>query len=403
MSKSIFGRFKKNKEPVFEEEPSVWEDRIFWVDTMQKITYPVLSNLRKGSLRKNMPYISKSSEGQKTASFEAFSRVFNGIAPWLELGRDNTDEGRLREKYIGMTFKALENAINPNSEDYMFVDGNNKKILSETAIFAQGLLRSKNQIWLNLPIDVQARIIIELKNTRNIAPYDNHWLLFTSIIEATLLEFTGECDMERLRYGVRKFWKEWYLGDAIYSNGDEARQDYYNSLIIHPMLNDILMVMRKYNIEGNDFLNKQLMRTSRLASQLERSISPEGTYPLVGKSLSYRTGIFHALTQASLFKILPKNIAPAQVRTALTAVLKSHFAGNHNFDGNGWLTVGINGNQLDASEKSINSGSVYLCCEVFLPLGLSFNDPFWSDPFEEWSSLKAWNGHSIDVDQPIDF
>ena len=150
MSKSIFGRFKKNKEPVFEEELSVWEDRIFWVDTMQKITYPVLSNLRKGSLRKNMPYISKSSEGQKTSSFEAFSRVFNGIAPWLELGRDNTDEGRLREKYIGMTFKALENAINPNSEDYMFVDGNNKKILSETAIFAQGLLRSKNQIWLNL-------------------------------------------------------------------------------------------------------------------------------------------------------------------------------------------------------------------------------------------------------------
>ena len=100
---------------------------------------------------------------------------------------------------------------------------------------------------------------------------------------------------------------------------------------------------------------------------------------------------------------MPKNIAPAQVRTALTAVLKSHFAGNHNFDGNGWLTVGINGNQLDASEKNINSGSVYLCCEVFLPLGLSFNDPFWSDPFEEWSSLKAWNGHSIDVDQSIDF
>lgn len=403
MSKSIFGRFKKKEEPVFEEEASMWDNRSFWLEIMQKIAFPVLSNLRKGTLKKNMPYYSNSGEGRKTAHFEAFSRVFNGIAPWLELGFDDTDEGRLREKYLRITFKAIENAINPNSEDYMFSDKNNKKILSEAAIFAQGLLRSKNHIWLNLPIDIQARIITELKNTRNIAPYDNHWLLFTSIIEATLLEFTGECDMERLTYGVRKFWDGWYLGDAIYSKGNDVRQDYINSMFIHPMLNDILMVMRKYNIQGNDFLNKQLMRTSRLSSQLERSISPEGTYPLVGESLVYRTGIFHTLTQASLFKILPKNISYSQVCSALTAVLKYQFEGNQNFDSDGWLTVGINGNQLDAAESNINNGSVYLCCEIFLPLGLAPNDDFWAGPFEEWSSLKAWNGNPVDADQPIDF
>ena len=94
------------------------------------------------------------------------------------------------------------------------------------ALFAQGLLRSKTQIWNNLSMDVQARIIYELKNTRIIAPFENHWLLFTSMIEATLLEFTGECDKERLTYGVRKFRDEWYLGDAIYADGPEFDVNY---------------------------------------------------------------------------------------------------------------------------------------------------------------------------------
>ena len=51
------------------------------------------------------------------------------------------------------------------------------------------------------------------------------------------------------------------------------------------MLNDILMVMRKYGLQDGEFLDVQLMRSSRLASQLERCISPDGTYPIVGKSL----------------------------------------------------------------------------------------------------------------------
>ena len=52
MSNSFFNRFKKEEEPpIMEEKPPVWEDRIFWVSTLQKIAYPVISNLSKGSLR----------------------------------------------------------------------------------------------------------------------------------------------------------------------------------------------------------------------------------------------------------------------------------------------------------------------------------------------------------------
>ncbi len=402
MSSSFLNRFKKKETPVIEEKPPVWEDRIFWVSTLQKIAYPVLNNLARGTLRKNMPYESNSPEGQKFAYLEAFARVFNGIAPWLELGIDSSEEGKVREKYTYLTLKAISNAINPKNSDYIFVV-EPKQSLIDVALFAQGLLRAKNQIWLNLPIKVQARIIRELKNTRIIAPYENHWLLYTAMIEAALLEFTGECDKERLVYGVHKFRDDFYIGDAIYSDGEDYEASYYNSLIIHPMLNDILSVMRKYGLQDGEFLDVQLMRSSRLSSQLERVISPEGTYPLLGKSLAYRCGVFHLLSQAALLNILPKNINPAQVRCALTKVLRSQFENSKNFNNNGWLIVGLNGSQMGISENNINTGSLYACCAIFLPLGLDFNDNFWTAPFDEWSSLKAWRGHPIQQDQSINF
>ena len=403
MSNSFFKRFKKEEKPqIIEEQAPVWEDRIFWLSTLQKIAYPVLDNLSKGSLRKNMPFESKSNEGQKFAYLEAFARVFNGIAPWLELGADNSDEGRLREKYIRLTLRCISNAINPNTNDYIFVV-EPKQSLVDVALFAQGLLRAKNQIWLNLPMEVQARIIRELKNTRIIAPYENHWLLFTSMIEAALLEFTGECDKERLTYAISKFRDELYLGDAIYSDGEDFESNYYNSLVIHPMLNDILAVMRKYGLSDGEFLDIQLMRSSRLASQLERMISPEGTYPIVGRSVSYRCGVFHLLSQAALLKILPRNISQGQVRCGLTKVLQRQFTGNQNFNSEGWLICGFNGSQIEMCENDIDTGKLYACCAILLPLGLKQDDVFWNAPYEEWSSLKAWNGHQIQPDQPINF
>ena len=191
MSNSIFKRFKKKEAPVIEEKPPILEDRIFWVSTLQKVAFPVLNNLARDSLKKNMPIEAVSAESHNIAYLDAFTRVFNGIAPWLELGVDASEEGKIREKYIYLTLKAISNVINPKSNDYIFVV-EPKQSLVDVALFAQGLLRAKNQIWVNLPIKIQARIIDELKRTRVIAPYENHWLLYTSMIEAALLEFTGE-------------------------------------------------------------------------------------------------------------------------------------------------------------------------------------------------------------------
>ena len=273
------------------------EDRAFWVENLTRIADPVLVNLSNNTLKKNMPYESLGNR-RRFSHLEAVGRLVCGIAPWLELGPDNTPEGKLREKYINLTVKGLKNAVNPGAPDYL-VFGEPSQPLVDAAFLAQGLLRAPKQLWGNLDPQAKEWMITELKRSRNIKPFENNWLLFASTVEAALLEFTGECDMERMLYGVKKFRDEWYKGDAMYGDGVDFHMDYYNSFVIHPMLTDVLVVMKKHNIEGADFLDTQLKRHARYAEILERFISPEGSFPVVGRSICYRFGAFHALGQAA--------------------------------------------------------------------------------------------------------
>lgn len=376
------------------------EDRAFWVESLTRIADPVLINLSNNTLKKNMPYESLSKERSKFSHLEAVGRLLCGIAPWLELGPDNTPEGQLRAKYIDLTVKGLKNAVNPESPDYL-VFGEPYQPLVDAAFLAQGLLRAPKQLWGNLDPQAKEWMITELKRSRAIKPWDNNWLLFASTVEAAILEFTGECDQHRLTHGVFRFRDDWYKGDALYGDGPDFHQDYYNSFVIHPMLTDVLVVMKKHNVEGADFLNTQLTRHTRYAEQLERFISPEGTFPVVGRSIPYRFGAFHALGQAGLMHILPKSVQPAQVRCALTAVIRRQLESPANFDKDGWLRVGFTGEQLNISESYINTGSVYLCAMGLLPLGLPATDAFWSAPYAEWTNLKAWSGKEVKADHAL--
>lgn len=377
------------------------EDRQLWVNTLVKIVDPVLSNLANNTLHANMPQESRDMKRVgKYSHLEAVGRTLCGIAPWLELGEDDTEEGKLRGKYIQLTLRGLANAVNPAAPDYLDF-GTPSQPLVDAAFLAQGLLRAPKQIWNRLDNVTKARMIVELKRSRGIKPGENNWLLFASMVEAALLEFTGECDMERLTYGVFKFRDEWYKGDGVYGDGSKYHADYYNSFVIHPMLTDVLVVMKKHDLDGAGFLPTQLKRHARYAEQLERMISPEGAYPAVGRSITYRAGAFHALAHTALRHELPETVNPAQVRCGLTAVITRQFAAPNTFDANGWLRIGFVGSQINMSETYINTGSIYLCTFGFLTLGLPSTDPFWSDPFTPWTGLKAWSGKNVQADHAI--
>ncbi len=379
------------------------DDRKVWVETLTKIATPVLENLANGTLKKNMPFESLSRERlRKEVSYlEAVGRTICGIGPWLELGPDDTEEGKVRAHMIDLVVKGLKNGVNPDSPDHLMFDKRHSQPLVDAAFLAEGILRAPTQIWGRLDQQTKDWLVNEWKISRGIKPYECNWLLFASIIESALLEFTGECDMDRLMYGVNRFRNEWYKGDGWYGDGPAFHLDYYNSLVIHPMFTETLRILKKHNLEGADFLKTQEERHGRLAAQLERMISPEGTYPVTGRSIVYRFGSFHALADAALLGILPHNVSPAQVRCALTAVMQRQLSQSRTFDINGWLRIGYTGSQIRMSEDYINTGSLYLCTAAFLPLGLPATHVFWTAPARDWTSKKAWNGQDVGADHAI--
>ena len=379
-------------------------DRQLWISTLDRIARPVLTNLAAGTLKRNLPFESLSSDPDRkeVSRLEAFGRTVCGIAPWLELGPNGSLEGQLRAEFIDLTVRALANSVDPAGPDRLVYDGSHGgQALVDAAFLAQGLL-SAPSLWTKLSARAQENLTAALVSSREITPGESNWLLFASTVEAALLKFTGSCDVERLLYGVDRFlFFHWYKGDAWYGDGMEFHLDYYNSLVIHPMLTDVLRELQGHEVAEMIYLPQQLRRESRFAAQLERLISPEGTYPAVGRSITYRFGSFHALAHTALLHNLPDGLPPEQVRCALSAVIRRQLATPGNFDRDGWLTVGFSGHQPNMSEPYINTGSEYLCCAVFLPLGLPADDPFWAAPALDWSQKKAWQGIDIGADHAL--
>ncbi len=388
-----------NENPPLKKEPKVRE---FYVSTLVKIADPLLEALSKNELKKRMP-VERSpgawDDRKHVTYLEAFGRLLSGMAPWLELGPDNTPEGKLREKYIQLALKSIHNATDPQSPDFMNFT-NDKQPLVDAAFFAQGLLRAPNQLWGRLSAETQKNVIEALKSSRVITPYYSNWLLFTGMVEAALLKFDGQADMVRIEYSLKKHM-EWYLGDGMYGDGPEFHWDYYNSFVIQPMMLDILKTLNEAGYKEKKNFDLVLKRAQRYAAIQERLVSPEGTYPPIGRSLAYRFGAFQLLSQVALWNELPKEVSPGQVRSALYAVIKRQIEAPGTFDENGWLRVGFYGHQPNIGEGYISTGSLYLCSEAFLVLGQGPEEPFWTAPAEEWTQKKLWSGKPAQIDHAI--
>lgn len=379
-------------------------DRIYWISTLTQIADPVLVAMSQGKLKLSMPVetISGSIDPPnfKTTHLEAIGRLFLGMAPWLELEPDSSEEGKLRARYINLMIKSITAGFDPSSPDYLNFT-KTRQPLVDAAFFCQGLLRAPHNIWDRLPAQTQRDVISALQEIRKIKPVESNWLLFSAMVETALLEFTGEWNPEPVNYALTRF-KEWYKGDAWYGDGKDLHADYYGSFVIHPMLIDILIIMQKHAIETNGFFELEKSRFTRYAEQLERLISPDGAYPVLGRSIAYRFGTFHALSQAALLNMLPANTSKAQVRCGLTAVIKRHLAVHGNFDEKGWLTLGFCGHQPEVAERYISTGSLYLCSAVFAALGLPATDEFWKAPDKEWTGKKIWSGDTrVTLDKAI--
>ena len=377
-------------------------DREIWCDVMYRMAAPVLSNMSEGLLKQNMLVeLSPTWDGrnQNVTYMECFGRLMAGLAPWLSLPDDETPEGLQRKQLREWALKSYANAVDPASPDYLLWRQENQTLV-DAAFLAESFLRSYDALWMPLDSITKQRYIAEFTDLRRVDPSYSNWLLFSATVESFLRKAGAPSDTYRISSSLRKI-EEWYVGDGWYSDGPRFAFDYYNSFVIHPMLTDVLVVMQKHRMPESEFLNVQQKRLGRYAEQLERFISPEGTYPVIGRSIVYRTGVFHALGQAALLHLLPQQIVPAQVRCGMTKVIENQFRSAANFDTKGWLKIGFSGNQVQMSESYINTGSTYLCLTGFSPLGLPADDPFWSAPPAEWTNLKAWSGKEVPADHSL--
>ena len=118
----------------------------------------------------------------------------------------------------------------------------------------------------------------------------------------------------------------------------------------------------------------------------------------MGRSLAYRFGAMQHLSEMALYHNLPEDIAPMQVRDALTAVIGNMIRPG-TFDEAGWLRIGFCGAQRDIGEVYISTGSLYLCSTVFLPLGLPPTDEFWSGTETAWTNRRIWGGGFCGIDE----
>jgi len=380
------------------------KDREFWLAHLDKIARPILSNLAKDELKKNMPVeLSKRTDNpvnRKSAAYlEAFARLLSGIGPWLNLEGGNAKEQALRNEYRQLTIKSIANAVNPVAKDYMEWHKGSQPLV-DAAFMCLGLLRSP-WVWEHLDEPVRKQLIDALMLTRKVKPPFNNWLLFSGIIEAFFCKYQYPWDEMRLDLALRQMDK-WYVGDGLYSDGEVFHWDYYNSYVIHPFLNQISEILNETNGNYKWLADKLKTRSERYAIIQERLINADGSFPAMGRSLVYRGGAFHHLADMAWKNKLPTALKPAQVRGALTAIIKKTMEHPSTFTKEGWLTIGLYGAQPDIADTYNNTGSLYLCAVILLPLGLPETNAFWSAPTEMWTAQKVWSGLDAPNDHALD-
>jgi len=377
----------------------VLNDRQFWIQQMDKMVRPVLQNLANDSLRIAMPkvtsvHVDNKEHRIKVQYVEVLGRVLSGIAPWLQLEDGAAEEVALRKQYREWALSGLKNALDSNAKDFMNFDIGGQQLVDASYV-ALAVVRAP-WLWENLDKKNQTLLMKSIVTTRKFKPVFSNWLLFSAMNEAFLAKFGYDWDPMRVDYALQQM-EQWYTGDGIYTDGTSFAFDYYNSYVIHPYLAALSEIIGKKTNAYKDMFEKIKKRNERYAIIQERLINADGTYPATGRSIIYRGAAFHHLADMALRKALPKQLSAEQVRCALTAVIRKTLESPTTYK-NGWLTIGLYGEQPELGDFYNNQGSPYIASNIFLPLGLPASDPFWANPPAKWSAQKIWSGENFKND-----
>ncbi len=379
-------------------------DRAYWIHEMDRMARPVIRLLAHDSLRIGMPQVTSKNVDNREHRIqvqyvEVLGRVLCGISPWLALEDGPAEEKKLRQQYRTWTIQGLKNALDSNARDFMRFDLGGQQLVDASFISA-AMVRCP-WLWENLDQSTKDRLADAIRTTRRFKPVFSNWLLFSAMNEAFLAKFGYEWDVMRVDYALQQL-EQWYVGDGMYMDGPHYAYDYYNSFVIHPFLGGIMDVVETKTKAYNEMFGKIKKRNQRYAIIQERLINADGSFPPSGRSIIYRGAAFHHLADMAWKKRLPDELPVGQVRAALTAMLRKTMQSPSTYN-DGWLTIGLYGDQPGLGDFYNNQGSPYLCSVLFLPLGLSADDAFWTAEELPWSAKRIWSGDDAKKDYSIGY
>jgi len=369
---------------------------------MLRICRPVIKAAAEERLHRDMPCECRVEDETQVeirrqfTHLEAVGRTIDGISAWLGCEGLEDDEEKLRKQYASLTRQAIINIINPAAPDYVNF-GNGRQPLVDAAFLAHGILRARKELLDPLNAAEKKALAQCMRSAAGIKSGFNNFYMFLAMIETLLYVMNEPYDKNHVDSALH-FHEMWYKGDGVYGDGEEFCMNYYNSFVIQPMYYDVARILGPSDPDWSVLVKNVSARARRYAEILERMISPEGTYPAVGRSLAYRFGAMQHLSEMALYHNLPEQVTPMQVRDALTMVIRNMIKPG-TFDENGWLRIGFCGAQKDIGEVYISTGSLYLCSTVFLPLGLPPEDMFWKGPETDWTNKRMWKGGDCDIDE----
>jgi hypothetical protein len=377
--------------------------RANWLAMLDRVASPVLHAAAEGRLQQLMPVEAAAgmeADRRKVTHLEAVGRTLSGLAPWLEHGSEEGAEGELLRRYRAWSLAAIEHGVEPHSPAYLRF-GEERQTVVDAGFLALALHRAPKMLRDSLSAKTRQNLIAALEATRHQTPSFNNWLLFMAMIEVALAGLGADWDRTRVDYALREH-ASWYAGDGLYSDGPHFHVDYYNSFVIHPFLLAVLEAVGDQDPGWRTMIDPARARSVRYAVELERVIAPDGSYPVIGRSITYRCGAFQLLADVATRAMLPAALPPGQVRCALHAVIERTLGAPGTFDAQGWLQIGLAGHQPALGETYISTGSLYLCTAAFLPLGLPPTDTFWTEPDLPWTSRRVWGGENLVRDHAFD-
>ena len=340
-----------------------------WVATMRRLADPVLRNLAAGTLKARMPVEQAAGADRRSVThLEAMGRLMAGIAPWIELRPDATAEGRCDRRYADLARRAIARAVDPASPDSLNFT-RERQPLVDAAFLAQGLLRAQTALRDALEAATKKQLVAALESTRVIAPPSTTGCCLPRRWKRRSRRSARRWDRMRVDYALRQH-EQWYKGDGPYGDGPSFHWDYYNSFVIQPMLLDVLAVCATRCRHGRSSTRAFASARARYAAIQERLISPEGRSRQSGGRSRTGSARSTCWRRRRCGARCPTGSSPAQVRGALTSVIKRALEAPGTFDAEGWLRIGFCGHQPGIGESYISTGSLYLCAVGLLPLGL---------------------------------